>query len=99
MTNEELAIALTEQRQHMKSAEHRLDKLEQQQEATNQLVRSVDKLAQSMDVMSKEQKRQGEKIDLLEKDKSETFKYWLRTILTAVATGVIGYALALLFAK
>ena len=99
MTAEEIAIMLAKQEQHIKSQAHRLDKLEQQQEAQNQIVRSVDKLAQSIEVMAKEQKRQGEKIDLLEKDRSETFKYWLRTILTAVATGVVGYMLALLFAK
>ena len=99
MTTEEIAIMLAKQEQHIKSQGHRLDKLEQQQEAQNQIVRSVDKLAQSIEVMAKEQKRQGEKIDLLEKDRSETFKYWLRTILTAVATGVVGYMFALLFAN
>ena len=47
----------------------------------------------------KEQERQGKQIDALESSKADSFKYWLRTILTAVATGLIGYALAYIIAK
>ena len=96
MTNEEIAIELARQGQHIKSNSHRIDELEEQQKETRELVRSVDKLAQSVESMVKEQERQGKQIDALENAKAETFKYWLRTILTAVATGLIGYGLAYL---
>ena len=95
MTNEEVAVTLTEHAQHIKSNTHRIDELEEAQKETRDLVRSVDKLAQSMQTMATEQERQGKQIDALESSKSDTFKYWLRTILTAVATGLIGYALAM----
>ena len=95
MTNEEIAVTLTEHAQHIKSNTHRIDELEEAQKEMRDLVRSVDKLAQSMQTMATEQERQGKQIDALELSKSDTFKYWLRTILTAVATGLIGYALAM----
>ena len=95
MTNEEIAVELARQEQHLKSQAHRIDELEEYQKETRELVRSVDKLAQSMQTMATEQERQGKQIDALESSKIDTFKYWLRTILTAVATGLIGYALAM----
>lgn len=95
MTNEEIAVTLTEHGQHIKSNTRRIDELEEAQKEMRDLVRSVDKLAQSMQTMATEQERQGKQIDALESSKSDTFKYWLRTILTAVATGLIGYALAM----
>ena len=95
MTNEEIAVTLTEHSQHIKSNTHRIDELEEAQKEMRDLVRSVDKLAQSMQTMANEQERQGKQIDALESSKSDTFRYWLRTILTAVATGLIGYALAM----
>ena len=95
MTNEEIAVELARQEQHLKSQAHRIDELEEYQKETRNLVRSVDKLAQSMQTMATEQERQGTQIDALESSKCDTFKYWLRTILTAVATGLIGYALAM----
>lgn len=99
MTNEEIAVELARQGQHMKSNTHRIDELEEQQKETRALVRSVDKLAQSVESMVKEQERQGKQIDSLESSRSDTFKYWLRTILTAAATGIIGYALAAFLQK
>jgi chromosome segregation ATPase len=95
MTNEEIAVTLTEHSQHIKSNTHRIDELEEAQKEMRDLVRSVDKLAQSMQTMANEQERQGKQIDSLETSKNDTFKFWLRTILAAVATGLVGYALAM----
>lgn len=94
MTNEEIAVRLTAHDEQMESNTRRICKLEQGQEEMRALVRSVDKLAESVKTMAAEQGRQGRQLDALENSKNDTFKYWLRTILTAVATGVIGYALA-----
>ena len=94
MTNEEIAVMLTEHSQHIKSNSHRIDELEESQKEMRELVRSVDKLAQSTQTMANELDRQGRQLDALENSSNDTFKYWLRTILTAVATGIIGYALA-----
>lgn len=95
MTNEEIAVTLAEHSQHIKSNTHRIDELEEAQKEMRDLVRSVDKLAQSMQTMANEQERQGKQIDSLETSKNDTFKFWLRTILAAVATGLVGYALAM----
>jgi predicted transcriptional regulator len=96
MNIEEIAVELGRQGQDLKSHARRIEELEGQQKETQVLVRSVDKLAQSMESMVREQERQGKQIDALESSKAETFKYWVRTILTAVCTGLIGYALAFL---
>ena len=95
MTNEEIVEELAAARQWMKSNERRIDKLEAQQKEIQDLARSVDRLAQSVESIVRDQERQSEQIALLENSKSDTVKYWLRTILTAVATGLIGYALAM----
>ena len=95
MTNEEIVEELAAARQWMKSNERRIDKLEAEQKEIQDLARSVDRLAQSVESMVRDQERQSEQIALLENSKSDTVKYWLRTILTAVATGLIGYALAM----
>ncbi len=95
MTNEEIAVTLAEHSQHIKSNMHRINELEEAQKEMRDLVRSVDKLAQSMQTMANEQERQGKQIDSLETSKNDTFKFWLRTILAAVATGLVGYALAM----
>ena len=95
MTNEEIAVTLTEHGQHIKSNTHRIDELEEAQKEMRDLVRSVDKLAQSMQTMAVEQDRQGKQLDALETAKNDTFKYWLRLILSSVATGLVGYALAM----
>lgn len=95
MTNEEIVEELAAARQWMKSNERRIDTLEAQQKEIQDLTRSVDRLAQSVESMVREQERQSKQITLLENSKSDTIKYWLRTILTAVATGLIGYALAM----
>ena len=86
MTNEEIAVTLTEHGQHIKSNMRRINELEEAQKEMRDLVRSVDKLAQSMQTMANEQERQGKQIDSLETSKNDTFKFWLRTILAAVAT-------------
>ena len=99
MNLEDIAVEVARQGQHIKSNAHRIDELEEQQKETRALVRSVDKLAQSVESMVREQERQGKQIDALESSKADSFKYWLRTILTAVVTGLIGYALACIIAK
>lgn len=99
MNDEEIAVTLAEHGQHIKSNSHRIDEIENQQKEIRDLTRSVDKLAQSVEIMAKEQERLGRQIDVLENNNSDIFKYWLRTILTAAATGVIGYFIAFIFTK
>ena len=52
MTNEEIAVTLTEHGQHIKSNMHRINELEEAQKEMRDLVRSVDKLAQYMHTMA-----------------------------------------------
>ena len=65
MTNEEIVEELAAARQWMKSNERRIDKLEAQQKEIQDLARSVDRLAQSVESMVRDQERQSEQIALL----------------------------------
>lgn len=94
MSEKDIEVELARHSERIQANEFRLDALEGKQEKMDELVRSVDKLATSMAIMVKEQERQGKQIDTLESSKVETFRYWLRTILAAAATGLVGYALA-----
>ena len=94
VTNEDIAVELARQEQHLKSQAHRIDELEEYQKETRDLVRSVDKLAQTMQVMATEQDRQGKQLDVLEATRNDNRKYWFRTISTSITTGLIGYILA-----
>lgn len=57
MTNEEIAVRLTAHDEQMESNTRRICKLEEGQEEMRALVRSVDKLAESVKTMAAEQPR------------------------------------------
>lgn len=90
MTNEEIAIKLTEHSQKIGSLGHRMKDCEEQQKAMNNLVSAVDKLAINMENMLKEQALQGKRISTLEQEPANEFKYYKRIIVSTVISGIIG---------
>ena len=65
MTDEEIAVKLTVLEQETKSAKHRLDDLEVQNQAIQNLALSVKELTINMTRMMEEQEKQGQDIDAL----------------------------------
>lgn len=101
MTNEEMVLKLAEADSRSKSNTHRLDKLEEQSDA-------IHSLATSVGVMAEGQKHQGDaidrvanqvqnldgKLDTLEKAPAKRWELVVKTLITAVVAGVVGYMLA-----
>ena len=92
MDAESVVKAITEHETKIKAAEHRIKDLEQNKNLQS-LTISVNELAQSIKFQSKQLEEQSEKIDKIEQSKRESWKYWVRLILGAVATGLVGYYL------
>lgn len=72
-----------------KRQNHRIDKLEKETEQNNKLLVSVERLALSMENMQKEQKDQGERLEVLESRDGEMWRKAIGYIISAVIGGVI----------
>ena len=101
MTDEDIIVKLTSLEHETKSAKHRLDDLEVQNQAIQDLAISVKELTINMSNMLVEQKRQGKDIEKLKAEPAEQWSSMKRTIFNtvvgaragAIATGLI-YAMA-----
>lgn len=93
MTDEDVAVKLTALEHETKSAKHRLDDLEIQSQAIQDLAMSVKEMSINMSSMLEEQKRQGERLNTLEKEPADNWKNMKRTIITSIVSA-LGGALA-----
>ena len=75
--------------------DRRLDILENEVKGFNKLTTSVEKLALSVERMTKEQERQGERLGKIESKDGEMWRKLIGYILTALASAVM----TLIFAK
>ena len=90
MTEEEIAVKLAEHSKEIGSAKHRLNDVEREQMAIHDLVVSVKELALNMQHMFEEQKEQGRRLEVLEKEPIVRLSQIKTAIITALATAVIG---------
>lgn len=72
----------------------RLELLEQSVREIGALTTSVEKLAQSVENMVREQERQGKRLEELEGRDGEKWRKVVGYVITAVVTGVVGFFLA-----
>ncbi len=93
MTNEEIAIKLTNHDNRIKVSEHRINDLEESQKQIYNLTISVKELAMSVKNMVEEQKEQSGRLKQLE---SKPVKKWESVSDTIISTivGTIAGALA-----
>lgn len=98
MTEQEVAIKLTEHENRIKVSEHRIADLESQQKQIQELTMSVRELAISVKNLTDEQKTQGERIKAIEIEPANKWKHMSRTIITALVGGLIGAGLTAIFA-
>lgn len=94
MTNEEISVKLTEVDQRSKSNTHRIDKLETDTKAINELATSIRVMVTKQDTLT-------EKVDCLTSDvkdlKSKPGKRWdslVEKLIWAVVAAVVGFLLA-----
>ncbi|MCM0705009.1 hypothetical protein NBH08_08830 [Faecalicatena sp. BF-R-105] len=82
--------------QRSKSNTKRLDRLEKTTEAVQELATSVKLMAQSLDNMADEQKRQGERLEKLEQQPADRWNTIIKTMLTAIVSALAGGFAAML---
>ena len=82
--------------QRSKSNTKRLDRLEKTTEAVQELATSVKLMAQSLDNMADEQKRQGERLEKLEQQPADRWNTIIKTMLIAVVSALAGGFAAML---
>ncbi len=104
MTDEEVAVSLTEHDHEIGSLKHRVDNMENLVHATNELAMSVRELTVNVANNSNQMERyedrlraQGERIGELEKKPSKRWDLLMTTIITAIASGVVGFMVSNLF--
>lgn len=90
MQPEDIAIRLEGHEHEIKSLKHRVDDLEADSRAINDLALSVQKLAINMESMLEEQKRQNDRLDALEHVPMETTRQVKTAVITALISAVIG---------
>ncbi|WP_373262362.1 hypothetical protein [Hungatella hathewayi] len=90
MENEEIAVKITALEHEAKSAKHRIDDLEAQNQAIQDLALAVKELTINMGNMLREQKKQGEDIDKLKAEPAEQWSSMKRTIFNTILGAIAG---------
>lgn len=97
VNDEEIAIKLTALEHETKSAKHRIDDLEVQNQAIQDLALSVKELTINMGNMLHEQKKQGEDIEKLKAEPGERWSSMKRTVFNQmIGAGAAALAIGLI---
>lgn len=86
----DVAVKLEAHEHEIASLKHRVKELEAENKAIQELALSVNKMAVNMENMLEEQRRQGERLEVLEKVPSETNKQIKQALISALAGGIVG---------
>lgn len=76
---------------------HRLESVEEAVKENQSLTVSVGKLATNMEHMAIEQKKQGDRLEKLEKLPADRWEKVINAIMTAIIGGVVGYIIGVIF--
>lgn len=98
MDNEELIRELTETDARSRSNTKRLDRLDRLLEEQQEMALAVKELATNMKYMLEEQKKQGARLENLEKAPIDESIYIRRVIKSCIVTGTIGAILSAVLA-
>ena len=85
---------LTNHEDNIKSLKHRMDKVEEQSKAINDLAMSVKDLAINMNTMNKKQEEQGKRLTELESKPSKRWEQVVSIIITTLVGALLGYLLS-----
>lgn len=106
MTAEEIAVRLENHEQEIKSLKHRMTEQEEKDKILTELITSVKTLAVNMEYMAKEQQnqakeqqKQGERLERLEHEPTDEYKYYKRQIISCIITAVIGAVIGAVLAN
>lgn len=98
VTTEQIAVGLNDHENEIKSLKHRMDDVQEQQKTLLKLTTSVETLAVNMEYMAKEQTKQGERLERLEREPLEESKNNKRAIKNCIISGVGGAIISAILA-
>ncbi len=101
MTGEEIAVAFEGIKKEIGSLKHRMDDVEELIHSVNELAISVRELAintannnSRMDSHERSLRSQGERIGELEKKPAKQWNSLVNVVITAIASGLVGFMLS-----
>ena len=86
----EVAVRLEANDHEIGSLKHRVKELESESKAIQELALSVNKMAVNMENMLIEQKKQGARLEVLERVPAETNKQVRQAIINTLTGGIVG---------
>lgn len=95
----EITKELTNHDENIKSLERRMDKVEEQSKAINNLAMSVKELAINMNTMNEKQEEQGKRLAELEAKPARRWEQIVSLIITTIVGALLGYLLSRLGIK
>ena len=94
MNPEDLAVKLEAVDQRSRSNTHRIDDLERDHEALNRLATAVEVMATKQDVMSESVDRLSGKVEALEAEPGQRWKFVVEKAIYFVVAALVGFVLA-----
>lgn len=95
----EITKELTNHDENIKSLKRRIDKVEEQSKAINNLTMSVKELAINMNTMNEKQEEQGKRLAELEAKPARRWEQIVSLIITTLVGALLGYLLSRLGIK
>ena len=94
MTNEEIAVKLTDHEHEIGSLKHRMQTVEEANHALNRLATAVEVMATKQDHMSETMERLTAKVETLEAEPGKRWKFVIEKAIYFVVAAVVGFMLA-----
>ena len=93
MTQEEIAVSIAKHENRIRVSEKRIEDLEEQEKANQELALSVQKLAISVEQMCKELTLQGERLRALEAEPADRWRDVTKQIITLIVAALVSFAI------
>lgn len=90
----EIFVKINENHGRIKSLENRMDKMEEQSQAINDLALSVKELAVNMNVMNEKQEDQNKRLSVLENKPAKRWELVVELVITTLVGALIGFLLS-----
>ena len=94
MDDLDIVKQLTNHDENIKSLKHRMDKVEEQSDAINNLAISVKELALNINIMNERQEEYGKRLTELESKPAKRWEQVVSIIITTLVGAVLGYILS-----
>lgn len=90
----EIFVKINENHGRIKALENRMDKMEEQSQAINDLALSVKELAVNMNVMNEKQEDQNKRLSVLENKPARRWELVVELVITTLVGALIGFLLS-----